>query len=325
VHNLRDKLNYLGKKKEKILFIFDFKLQKPLIFKLKDVPDNILFNINGFQNYSNISRKINNKKLKYIPENFFSYEKKFNRVIEEIQKGNSYLLNLTSKTLITSKLSLEDIFHSANSQFKILFNNSNLYDKSFVSFSPERFIQINNNQIFTYPMKGTIDSSIEDSKDILLNNKKELAEHIMIVDLLRNDLGIIGRNIAVEKFRYLDLINTNTKSLYQVSSKIKADLKNNWQDNLGDILLSLLPAGSITGTPKKSTVDIIEDIEDYDRGFFTGVFGYFDGQSLDSSVMIRFIEKDNNQFFYKSGGGITIDSNAKDEYQEMIDKIYLST
>jgi para-aminobenzoate synthetase component 1 len=323
VHNLKDKLNYFGKKREKILFIFDFKLEKPFIFKLKDIPSDILFDINGFKNYYNTSKKYKNKKLNFIPEDFLTYKKKFDKIIEEIQKGNSYLLNLTSKTPIISEILLEDIFYSANSKFKILFNNNNLYSKSFVSFSPERFIKINNNQIFTYPMKGTIDSSIKDSKNILLNNKKELAEHVMIVDLLRNDLGIIGTNINVEKFRYLDLIHTNKKSLYQASSKIKADLKSNWQDKLGDILLSLLPAGSITGTPKKSTVDIIENIEDYNREFFTGIFGYFDGQSLDSSVMIRFIEKENNKFFYKSGGGITIDSNAKDEYQEMIDKIYL--
>ncbi|MCK5853733.1 MAG: chorismate-binding protein, partial [Sulfurovaceae bacterium] len=96
-----------------------------------------------------------------------------------------------------------------------------------------------------------------------------------------------------------------------------------WRDNLGDILEQLLPAGSITGTPKRSTVDIINKIENYNRGFYTGVFGVFDGENLYSAVMIRFIEKKENKLYYKSGGGITIDSDARSEYEELIDKIYL--
>jgi para-aminobenzoate synthetase component 1 len=85
----------------------------------------------------------------------------------------------------------------------------------------------------------------------------------------------------------------------------------------------MLPAGSITGTPKKSSVQIIEEVEQYKRGYYTGIFGIYDGKSLDSAVMIRFIQKEKEDFFYKSGGGITSDSNAHLEYQELIDKIYI--
>ena len=95
-------------------------------------------------------------------------------------------------------------------------------------------------------------------------------------------------------------------------------------EKIGDILTSILPAGSITGTPKKKTVEILKKIENYDRGFYTGIFGVFDGINLDSSVMIRFIQQEQNgELFYKSGGGITCDSNVNLEYQELIDKIYL--
>jgi len=94
---------------------------------------------------------------------------------------------------------------------------------------------------------------------------------------------------------------------------------------MGDILLSLLPAGSISGAPKIKTLEIIKEVESYRRGFFTGVFGYFDGEQLDSAVMIRFIEQNPNQLIYKSGGGITIDSNVSLEYQEMLEKVYLPT
>jgi para-aminobenzoate synthetase component 1 len=108
-----------------------------------------------------------------------------------------------------------------------------------------------------------------------------------------------------------------------VSSKITAKLPTHWQDNIGTLLSQLLPAGSITGTPKKSTVNIINEVENFERDFYTGVFGVFDGKSLRSGVMIRFIEKENETLYYKSGGGITIDSDAKSEYEELIDKIYL--
>jgi para-aminobenzoate synthetase component 1 len=90
-------------------------------------------------------------------------------------------------------------------------------------------------------------------------------------------------------------------------------------------LVKLLPAGSITGTPKKKTIEIIKDIEMYERGFFSGIWGIYDGVSLNSAVLIRFIEKtkDDNKFIYKSGGGITIESDLKGEYFEMIDKVYI--
>ncbi len=78
----------------------------------------------------------------------------------------------------------------------------------------------------------------------------------MVVDLLRNDLGIVSNKIRVEKFRYIDKINAGNKELLQVSSKISGVLDKNWNEKIGDILTSILPAGSITGTPKKRTVDI---------------------------------------------------------------------
>jgi para-aminobenzoate synthetase component 1 len=172
-------------------------------------------------------------------------------------------------------------------------------------------------------MKGTIEASILNAKDKILANEKEMAEHVMIVDLMRNDLGMVAKNIKVEKFRYIDKIRAGESELLQVSSKITAKLPTNWRDNLGDTLQTLLPAGSITGTPKRSSVEIIDSIEDYDRGFYTGIFGIFDGENLYSAVMIRFIEKEDRALYYKSGGGITIDSDAQSEYFELIDKIYL--
>ena len=172
-------------------------------------------------------------------------------------------------------------------------------------------------------MKGTIDANLPNAKAQILSNKKEMSEHVMIVDLMRNDLGIIGEDVTVEDFRYVDKIEAGDKELLQVSSKITAKLPNNWNNELGTLLKQILPAGSISGTPKKSTLEIIEHVEDYARGFYTGVFGIFDGECFLSSVMIRFIDKEGDQLFYKSGGGITIDSDAKSEYAELVDKVYL--
>ena len=172
-------------------------------------------------------------------------------------------------------------------------------------------------------MKGTIDTNLDDAKNLLLNSKKELAEHTMVVDLLRNDLGKVAKNIKVEEFRTFSKISTKNSELFQTSSVISADLQNNWQERIGDIFSDILPAGSITGTPKKSTIEILKNIESYERGFYSGIFGVFDGINLQSFVLIRFIENINKELFYKSGGGITSDSIAKDEYEELLNKVYL--
>jgi para-aminobenzoate synthetase component 1 len=172
-------------------------------------------------------------------------------------------------------------------------------------------------------MKGTIDSAIPHALETILADSKEQAEHVMVVDLLRNDLAMVAKRVRLNRFRYVSKIKAGTRELLQVSSEISGQLELNWQDRVGSLLLTLLPAGSISGAPKKKTVEIIKTVESYPRGFFTGVFGYFDGYSLDSAVMIRFIEKQGHRTFYKSGGGLTIDSDCAKEYQEMLTKVYL--
>ena len=255
--------------------------------------------------------------LQKSPIGFASYKEKFDRVIEEIKSGNTYLLNLTQPTPITTEATLKEIFTLANAPYKIK------YKEKFVCFSPETFVQIKNDTIATFPMKGTIDAGLPNAKERILANEKEMAEHVMVVDLLRNDLGIVADCIRVEKFRYITRIDTKEKSLLQVSSKITGNLPRKWQQNFSSLLLSLLPAGSISGTPKRKTVEIIKKIEGYERGFFSGIFGYFDGKNFDSCVMIRFIEKNNNRYIYKSGGGITLESDPLAEYNELLDKVYL--
>ena len=109
----------------------------------------------------------------------------------------------------------------------------------------------------------------------------------------------------------------------QTSSEIVGDLAENWQENVGTLLLKLLPAGSISGAPKEKTVDIIRQAEKQPRGYYTGIFGIFTGDSLDSAVAIRFIEQQGDKFYFRSGGGITRHSALEDEYLELQQKVYV--
>jgi para-aminobenzoate synthetase component 1 len=172
-------------------------------------------------------------------------------------------------------------------------------------------------------MKGTIDASIKDAEMVLLADKKEEAEHNTIIDLIRNDLSKVADNVAVKRYRYIDIINSGDGEMLQASSEISGKLKSGFKKNLGDIVAAMLPAGSVTGAPKKETLRVIRDSETYRRGWYTGIFGVFDGESLDSGVMIRYIERDDDKLFFKSGGGITSLSDPLKEYKELISKIYV--
>ncbi len=311
-----EQINKLSKARTPFLFITSFEQDKIFAQPLEQLDDDILYKLEDWRNYP-VKKRTKDFTFSKSPVDFITYKKALDEVLEEIRSGNTYLLNLTFRTPVESSFTLKEIFTYAKAKFKLYFKDE------FICFSPERFVEIKENTIATYPMKGTIDANLPDAKESILADEKEMAEHVMIVDLMRNDLGIIGSNVKVEQFRYVEKIKAGKKELLQVSSKITATLPTDWKDNLGTLLSQILPAGSISGTPKKSTLNIINHIENFDRGFYTGVFGVFDGESLRSGVMIRFIEQENDQFFYKSGGGITIDSDAKSEYEELIDKIYL--
>jgi len=313
------KINKLVRDKEPFLFIINYKKDNVIIQKIKDIDNNkILYSLNGENNIKNMPYPSDLEFFRKYPIGFEEYEKSFEQVYVNLKKGNSYLTNLTFETPIETNLTLKQIFYQSKAPYKLW------YDNKFVVFSPEIFIKIIDGKIKSFPMKGTIDAGVPNAKDIILSNKKEAAEHATIVDLIRNDLSKIASQVKVEKYRYIDNIRTNQGDILQVSSLISGILPRNYLSNIGEILFSLLPAGSICGAPKDKTLEIIDKSEMYDRGFYTGVFGIFDGKNIDSAVMIRFIENNNGQMFFKSGGGVTVNSNCKDEYNEMKQKVYLS-
>jgi para-aminobenzoate synthetase component 1 len=253
------------------------------------------------------------------PVEFSRYTEAFDRVTEAINRGDTFLLNLTFPTQLDTNLTLDHIFQSGHARYRLKFKDQ------FVVFSPETFVTIQGNTITTYPMKGTIDAFVDNAEDKLMNDIKEVSEHNTIVDLLRNDLNMISKKVRVEKFRYVERVKTHERELLQTSSKISGELAADWKERVGDILLKLLPAGSISGAPKKKTREIINAVEGYDRGWFTGVFGLFDGKILESAVMIRYIEQIDGNLVFKSGGGITYFSNCEQEYNELIEKVGLPT
>jgi para-aminobenzoate synthetase component I len=311
------KLNTLGEKREPFFFMIDFELQNHWVGSAQEaLAAGIYFSFPNIKNHTlqNTSQKIS---LEPKPISFAAFQKSFDSIQQHIKYGNTFLCNLTVSTPIDCNTDLQTIFTTAKAKYKVLFS------EKFTCFSPEIFIQIRDSEVSTYPMKGTIDASLTDAENIILQNPKEKAEHYTIVDLLRNDLGTIASNVCVEKFRYSDIITTNTNKLLQISSKIIGTLSSNWHQNIGNILQKLLPAGSISGAPKQKTIEIILEAETHKRGYYTGIAGYYDGENLDSCVLIRYLEATKNGLVYKSGGGITCNSIAKEEYDEMIQKIYI--
>ena len=325
IEDFLSKINHWGQQGIPFFFVIDFEMKHPLAYELSSMdPKEMLFEINGFSNAPDSVKEgfhketiLKNEIIRKHPIQPEAYNQKFNKVYERLAYGDSFLTNLTIDTEIHLSHSLKEIFFMCEAKYKLWFKDN------FIVFSPETFVKIEEGKIYSNPMKGTIDASIPDAESKILNDRKELAEHITIVDLIRNDLSQVAKDVRVERFRYVEEVRTNTKTLLQVSSEIAGELNGDYSSHLGDILVTLLPAGSVSGAPKPKTLEIIRDVETKDRGYYTGVFGYFDGMKLDSGVMIRFIEKRQNGYFYRSGGGITTQSSSHAEYQEAIDKVYV--
>lgn len=300
------------------IFVFDYALTQAYVWKTNEIPNNVLVSFPSFSNINN-NNQITPPQLSITPTPLQAYHRSFDIVQHHLKRGNSFLVNLTAETQIHTKSSLTEIFYASSAPFKLCIDNE------FVVFSPEPFISIFDDYIQTFPMKGTIDARIDNAQEKILHNKKEMAEHATIVDLLRNDMSMIAKNVRVKKYRYTETIRTSNTPLIQVSSCIEGTILPELQKKHGSILYSMLPAGSICGAPKPKTLEIIQEAEIHDRGFYTGVMGFSNGHKLESAVMIRFIQQKNSKLYYKSGGGITAQSNKNDEYNELIQKIYVPT
>lgn len=311
-----NQVNNWGKEAIPFFFVIDFELEQPKSWPLTTLSqEGIYFDFEGLSNHAETAMPP--VFIEKIPLSFEDYKARFDRVHRHLQLGNSFLANLTTKTQLVTRSSLKDIFAASQAKYKLL------YKDEWMVFSPETFVRIENGRIETCPMKGTIDASFPDAANVLLNDAKELAEHVTVVDLLRNDLSRVSTNVTVEQFRYVEKISTSSKDLLQTSTRILGQLPLGYEQQLGQLLVDLLPAGSVSGAPKPMTCSIIREAEGEKRGYYTGVAGYYDGSRLNSCVLIRFIERVGDQLFYRSGGGITAQSQADLEYKELIDKVYV--
>lgn len=254
-----------------------------------------------------------------------TYKKAIENIRENIACGNTYQVNYTYDYKITSNIEGQKLYES------ILTNQTTPYNayiknhyEEILSFSPELFFELENNTIKTKPMKGTVKrgkTEKEDKKNIefLKNDEKNRAENVMIVDLLRNDLGKIAKTGTVKVDKLFE-VETH-KTVHQMTSEITAELNEN--TSMLEIFEAIFPCGSITGAPKINTMNIIEDAEVGSREVYCGAIGLISPEKTVFSVPIRILHRKENEDFYKCrvGGAIVWDSTPEDEWQETLTKI----
>lgn len=315
-----DHLNYLGNQRRPFLFIIDYEKKNNRIEPLPVNPTFIRYKIGELTNTPNQTTSTSPPLQEFFPvsSDFNRYSKAYKKGLDYLKNKTINLLNFTHSFPVQTPHSLTALFEFAEAPYKLF------YEDKFIVFSPESFIKINKGKIYSYPMKGTLNAQLPNAREILMNDPKEQEEHRLAVQIIKEDFKAFAKNIKLEYYRNSKLIRTaNKNNLWATSSKISGDLPQDYHRQIGSILYSLLPAGSIAGYPKQEALRIIEEIELHKRGFYTGIFGIFDGYSLDSGVMIRFVEQTESGLIYKSGGGVTENSQLQKEFDEAIQKIYV--
>jgi len=230
-----DKITQYALEGRPFLFAINFQGTGAFILTPEEASENnIFFNINGITNYPFSKENLRHFSFTSRPVSLAVYQEAFEKVIAALNHGDTYLLNLTFPTKLETDLSPEEIFRYSQTKYKMM------ADGEFVVFSPETFIRIHQNRIFSFPMKGTISATIPDAAEIILADRKELYEHNTIVDLIRNDLGMVSANVKVVRFRYVERIKSLEGDLLQVSSEISGELPDDYLSHLGTILFTLL-------------------------------------------------------------------------------------
>lgn len=252
------------------------------------------------------------------------YERKIGQIQELLKSGDTYQVNFSQRFSGECTLQPWSVYKKlANrnpSPFACFFEYP---DFSIVSSSPELLLRKRGARVESWPIKGTVprgSDSREDEARVaeLLDSEKDNAELSMIVDLVRNDLGKICEVGSVrvdahrEIWKYSHVIHT--------VSRVSGTLQK--KKDIFDTLTALFPGGSITGCPKKRTMEIIDQLEDYKRGVYTGSAGFisFSGD-VDFNILIRTMLLKDDMVYFHAGGGIVIDSDPVKEYQETLDKV----
>lgn len=253
------------------------------------------------------------------------YFNSFSKLQNYILSGDCYQANLTQRfeaDCSWSKLELVEAYAQAcknsNANFCAFIDLGN--DDAIVSISPEQFIHCQDRIITTKPIKGTVKSSgqLTAPQRLELQNSKNKAENLMIVDLLRNDLSKVSQLNSVQVARLFSI--ESYENVHHLVSTISSTLQETFSPL--DAFIEAFPGGSITGAPKKRAMEIIEELELHSRMSYCGSVFYIDEQgNLDSNILIRTIQKQGEKAYCWGGGGIVADSNMESEYQESIDKV----
>lgn len=252
------------------------------------------------------------------------YLQRFNRINDYIHAGDCYQVNLAQCFSATcegdSWTAFRRLQQRANAPFAAYLEDG---AQAVLSFSPERFLRVTNLDVMTQPIKGTRPRSADPEQDQanridLETSTKDRAENLMIVDLLRNDLGRVCTfgSVSVE-----NLFETQSfTNVHHLVSTVKGRLGQ--ASDVFQLLAASFPGGSITGTPKRRAMEIINELEDMPRSVYCGAIAWIDRSGdMDSNICIRTLVKDGSRIHCWGGGGIVADSDGPSEYQETLDKI----
>lgn len=301
----------LGNSNNKLISFHFFDNSSVEKIRTRDISFSKIGEILSFEN-----AQINNFQLN---TNYDSYQKNIQKIKDLIAKGDTYQVNYTLKSQFDFDDNIVTLF------MQMLFNQSASYtaiindsDRYIMSISPELFFKTNGNEIISKPMKGTIKRGrnlIEDKiqKEHLSNSAKDKAENIMIVDLLRNDLGKISEIDSVIAHPIYEIEKYET--VFQMTSTVKGNYNGN---SIKSIIENIFPCGSITGAPKIKTIEIIKVLEEEERGIYTGTIGIIENKDMIFNIPIRTItiDKIKKSGELGIGGGIVWDSDSFYEFKE---------
>lgn len=298
------------------------KFQKNTIEIEADLPQDIFEQIHDFEINANEPELTSIQITKRFSKDDYIYA--FEKMIEHIRRGDIYEVNLcqefyAEKVKLNPLTVYQQLNHISPTPFSTFFK---IKDKYILSASPERFLAKRGQTLLSQPIKGTAPrgSSPEEDAEIiekLRNNPKEIAENVMIVDLVRNDMTRSAKPGSVAAERKLEV--HTFQQVHQLVSTITCTQ----DDNISDIeaIKNIFPPGSMTGAPKISAMKLCDQYEAAKRGVYSGTVGYFaPNGDFDFNVIIRTIlyNQSTQYLSFHTGGAITIDAKAEDEYNECL-------
>jgi para-aminobenzoate synthetase component I len=302
------------------------KSQNPPCFKTPDFigiyPELQLSDFNAQCYFEQLIGEVKESTLKFNSISKADYFKQFEKIMHHIQIGDIYEMNYCIVFRAKGKINPYKVYTALNAISHAPFSAfAKLNQQYIISSSPERFLKLENNVLYTEPIKGTSARYLnkkadQESKWCLQNSLKEQTENVMIVDVARNDLSRIAKRNSVKVEQLFGIYSF--EQVHQMISKVSCSVKNNI--SFQDIIYATFPMASMTGAPKIRAMELIDEVEDFSRGAYSSTIGYSESNILDSSVLIRsiFYNMETEDVCFAVGGAITAASNAEAEWNELM-------